>query len=340
LKILAGDIGGTKTLLQIATVHNGTIAVLHERRFDSQRFASFDELAQRFCHDAPDQVATSLHGACLAVAGPVENCGDSRRVNVTNLPWSLDEASLAALFNTEHVRLVNDFEAVGYGTELLTRADVLVLQHGAERHQGNRMTLGAGTGFGYCQSLWQGDHYHIVPSEAGHTDFAPTDAVQIALLSYLLKRDHPVALEQVLSGPGLRIIFDFLRESRGAEPGRELHTAMREGDSVAAIAQFGQARRDPLASDTLDIFVRVYGAIAGNLALLSLPYGGIYVAGGIAPKLSDALMDGRFAAAFGNKGKMSALMARFPVYIVRDETIGLKGAALIASRLSGALSAG
>lgn len=333
MKILSGDVGGTKTLLQIADVRNGKITAVHEQRFDSGRFESFASVARCFLRDAPPPALTKLESVCLAVAGPVDNTASGRRVNVTNLPWSIDEASLASLFNTERVRLINDFEAVAYGTEALSGTDVLVLQPGIEQPHGNRMTLGAGTGFGCCQSLWRVDRYVVVPSEAGHTDFAPSDATQVALLSHLLQTGRPVALEQVLSGPGLKTIFDFLRASTGIDASGELRDAMRDGDAVAAIAQFGKAQKDRLAADTLDVFVRIYGAVVGNLALLSLPYGGIYVAGGIAPKLSDILMDGRFAAAFANKGKMSALMARFPVYIVRDERVGMKGAALVASRL-------
>ncbi|KAF0191750.1 MAG: glucokinase [Gammaproteobacteria bacterium] len=333
MNVISGDVGGTKTLLQIAEVHDGAVRSIHEQRFDNHRFASFDEIARCFLDDAPADVMGDLQAVCIAVAGPIEDTEDGRRVDVTNLPWSLEEPSLATLFDTRRVRLINDFEAVAYGTEALTSADFLVLQRGLDQPHGNRMTLGAGTGFGCCQSLWQGDRYLVMPSEAGHADFAPTDATQIALLSHLLDNASQVEIEQVLSGPGLKTIFDFLRESRGISASVGLRDAMHDGDAVAAIAQFGKTQRDPLASDALDTFVKIYGAVAGNLALLCLPYGGIFIAGGIAPKLSAVLADGRFTTAFRNKGKMSALMARFPLHIVRDEGVGMKGAALVASRI-------
>lgn len=333
MNVLAGDIGGTKTLLLLAEVRHDRVRVSYEARFENRRHTDFQSILRQFIAAAPRGAAESLQAACVAVAGPVERTVAGAHVHVTNLPWSLDEGSLASWLGIDRVRLINDFEAVGYGTETLTDRDTIMVQAGAARPNANRITLGAGTGLGFCQSVWSGDGYRVIPSEAGHTGFTPADQVQTELLLHLLTRRAYVATEDVLSGSGLKVIFDYLRE-RGGEPTAELLQRLdADSDPAAVIATFGATLRDPVAANALDVFIRVYGAVAGNLALLNLPYGGVYIAGGIAPKLAEAMTDGRFIAAFRHKGKMSALMARFPVHIVRDEAVGAKGAALVASRL-------
>lgn len=332
MNVLAGDIGGTKTLLQILAADHGSARSLYEQRFDSQSFRRFDDVVAQFRRDAPRDMTAGIGAVCLAAAGPVEQGPRGRQVKVTNLPWLIEEAAIATAFGVR-ARLINDFEAVGYGTETLEPSDTIVVQPGEPVPKGNRITLGAGTGLGYCQSIWTGDHYLVVPSEAGHTDFAPADAAQLELLAHLLRQRGHVSTEEVLSGSGLKLIFDYLQGTRGTPVAAGLQARIEAGDPAAAIAEFGRDGRDAVAVQALDMFIRIYGAVAGNLALTNLPRGGVYIAGGIAPKLADVLKDGRFVAAFCTKGKMSALMRRFPIHIVRDEKVGLKGAALIAGRL-------
>ena len=332
MKVLSGDVGGTKTWLQTIRIQDGNFQLLHEQRFESQRYSDFTSLIHAFHASAPLNVVSGLDSACFGVAGPIESDADGRRVKVTNLPWFIDERTLAAELHIEKVRLINDFEAVAYGTEVLAEKDCVTLQDGLPQVHGNRVTLGAGTGLGACQSIWAGDRYLVVPSETGHSDFAPTDEVQIALLKHLIARVGHVSIEHVLSGPGLVTIYSFLRESQPGMVNRQLEQAM-DTDDAAAVAEFATVHHDALARQALEMFIKVYGAVAGNLALINLAHGGVYIAGGIAPKLAASMREFGFLEAFSRKGKMSALLNAIPIFIVLDSKIGLKGSTLVASRL-------
>ncbi len=319
---LAGDVGGTKTLLRLFEAGGGVLA---EQRFDSISFHSLEQVIAKFLRDFP---SLSLAAACIGVAGPV----DGGRANITNLPWRIDEASIAAEFRIPQVRLINDFQAVAYGIEALERQDLATLQGGQPQKCGVRAVIGAGTGLGEGFTVWQGSYYDAFPSEGSHADFAPTDALQIELLRYLAARYGHVSYERLLSGPGLVNIFEFLRDSRSKQVTAELQSAMKAGDPAAAISDCAMAGKDDLAVSALDLFVRIYGAEAGNLALKVLARGGVYIAGGIAAQIMGKLEGGAFLRAFADKGRFAGLLGDIPVHVVLNPKVGLMGAARLAER--------
>ena len=323
--LLAGDIGGTKTLLKLFEAGGGVLA---ERRFDSASFASLNQVVASFLSDFP---SLSPAAACFGVAGPVEG----GRANITNLPWQIDAASICAEFRIPQVRLINDFQAVAYGIEALESQDMATLQAGQPQEFGVRAVIGAGTGLGEGFMVWQGEYYEAFPSEGSHADFAPVDALQTELLHYLAARYGHVSYERLLSGPGLVNIFEFLRASRGQQATAELQSAMQAGDPAAAISDCALGGKDDLAVSALDLFARIYGAEAGNLALKVLARGGVYIAGGIAPQIISKLKDGEFLRAFADKGRFTGLLGNIPVHVVLNPKVGLLGAARVAERIMG-----
>lgn len=322
--VLAGDIGGTKTLLQLAGVRDGAIRPIREARFDSAAYRDFDSLLGEFMRAA----ASTLDAACFGVAGPIH--GQSAKI--TNLEWTIDAAEAGARLGIGSVCLINDFSAVGHGIEALHQDDLITLQAGEPEARGTRAVLGAGTGLGEGILVWQGGHYLALPTEGGHVDFAPADEVQDGLLHYLRQLYGHVSYERILSGAGLVKIFEYLTRSRHEAVTASLRQAMQENDPAAAISAFGLDGSDPAAVRALDLFISIYGAQAGNLALNTLASGGVYVAGGIAPKIIARLRQGGFMGAFQDKGRFSGLMRRIPVHVVMNPKVGLIGAALVASR--------
>ncbi|WP_455366384.1 glucokinase [Kaarinaea lacus] len=327
MKILAGDIGGTKTILQLAEYAGNEFSVLAEDRFDSGAFDTFDVLLGSFLKQHAAE-ADSIESACIGVAGPVEQ----QLAKVTNLPWRLHASQLAEKFSIPRFTLINDFQAIGYGIDGLTDADVVTLQVGEEVHHGVRAVIGAGTGVGHAIMTWCNHHYQVLSSEAGHSSFAPVNALQRELLTYLETQYNPVSLERVLSGPGIENIFRFFCEREPDALTHELELATQQQPVTPAVVNAALANQDPLAVKTLDVFVEVYGAAAGNLALFALATGGVYVAGGIAPRIVDALAQGSFMAAFNNKSKMQSLLEKIPVKVVNNAKVGLLGAAVYAAR--------
>ena len=294
--------------------------------YDSASFASLEQVVAGFLSDFP---SLSLAAACFGVAGPVQG----GRANITNLPWQIDEASIAAEFRIPQVRLINDFQAVAYGIEALDSQDLVTLQAGVPQACGVRAVIGAGTGLGEGFMVWQGGYYEAFPSEGSHADFAPVDALQIELLSYLAMRYGHVSYERLVSGPGLVDIFEFMCTSRGQQVTAELQSAIKAGDPAAAISDFAVGGKDDLAVSALALFARIYGAEAGNLALKVLARGGVYIAGGIAPQIMGKLEDGEFLRAFADKGRFAGLLGDIPVHVVLNPKVGLMGAARVAERL-------
>jgi len=322
--ILAADIGGTKTLFQLSSEQG---EILFEKEYVSQQFASFDLVLAGFL--SQDQVTSHrIHSACFAVAGPVSG----RDANVTNLPWTLNADALASQFELEHVHLCNDFEAVAYGIACLGDEDIFTLQEGEEDTQAPRAIIGAGTGLGQALLLPDGDNWKVVATEGGHTDFAPTDRQQTLLLEHLIERFGHVSYERVVSGVGLVTIYEFLRAYQQCDENPTLRQAMMNNDAGAAISQFALEHEDPLATEALDMFIQIYGAQAGNLALTVSPKGGVYLAGGIAAKNIERFKNGLFIQAFNAKGRMQPLMERIPVRIVLQPKVGLLGARLLAKQ--------
>lgn len=321
--VLAGDIGGTKTLLQLAEAGAGGFRTLAERRFDSTAYAHFDTLLRDFM--PPDGPAVAA--ACFGVAGPV----DGRRAKVTNLPWHLDSGAIGALLGISRVSLINDFSAVGHGIELLRPEDMETLQAGRPEARGVRAVIGAGTGLGQGMLVWGEGAYRAFPSEGGHVDFAPADQEQADLLAHLRTAFGHVSYERLLSGGGLARLFDFVTGNGLASPSSSLLAALRdEPDRAAVISAHGLEGRDPAAARALDMFIAIYGAQAGNLALTLLARGGVYVAGGIAPKILARLRQGGFMHAFLDKGRFASLLSEIPVHVVTNPRVGLLGALRVA----------
>jgi glucokinase len=328
--ILAGDIGGTKTLLQLSQPAADGLEVLHEKRYVSAEYGDFLTLARNFVEEALRLTGVQASRACFGIAGPVSG----RLAKTTNLPWHLDADVLESALGVARVRLINDFQSVGYGVEALKSEDVVTLQQGSEVPHGTRVIIGAGTGLGHGFLIWHDDHYEVVASEAGHSDFAPTDDDQVELLEYLRKRYRWATWERAVSGRGLVNIFEFLVDHNGAQLSEPLQEAMQQEDHAAVISRFGMLGTDPTAKKALEMFVALYGAQAGNLALTGLATGGVYVAGGIAPKIIDRLTDGAFMRAFNDKEeRMQSLLKAMPVRVIVNPNVGLLGSAIAASRL-------
>ncbi len=328
MKVLAGDLGGTHARLAIAEVEGTRHRTLREHTYASGDYPDPIDFLRAFLADE------GVAAACLAVAGPVEDHREHQTARVTNLPWNLDSRDLAQGLGVPALRLINDFQAVGYGLEGLQPKDLVELQAGRPRPHAPRALIGAGTGLGMGLLVWQGGHYEVLPSEGGHADFAPAEPLQDALLAWLRERYGHVSWERVLSGPGLVNLYHFLRQREPQRANAALDRAMADGDPAAEISEFALWHGDALAREALELFVRLYGAAAGNLALTTLPRGGLFVAGGIAPKILDVLHTGEFVTAFRDKGRMAALMDTIPVWVVINARVGLVGAALAAARLA------
>ena len=328
--ILAGDIGGTKT--RLALFDDAAAPPRFERRYASSDHPALEPLIERFLDEARTALGARvvLHGACLGVAGPVEG----QRVQVTNLPWTIDAEALAHSFAIAQVGLLNDFAAAAYGIDSLPPEALATLQAGEPRADAPRVILGAGTGLGVAYVLRGADGDRPLAGEGGHGGFAPRSAEEIALWQYLHARVGRVTLEHVLSGAGLMRIYDFqLQRGRHAES-PTLRAELAEHDAPAAITRHALERGEPLALAALDLFIACYGAAAGDHALNVMARGGVYVAGGIAPKILSRLARGGFIAAFNDKARFADAARRMPVHVVLDDRLPLRGAAR-AARASG-----
>ena len=310
MRIIAGDVGGTKTLLQLVEVSGSDTSIVVESRFESGRYATFELLLRDF----PGATTQPVDSACFAVAGPVLD----ERAEVTNLGWVMQAQALADAFGIRRVSLINDFYAVALGVPLLAPKDLLSLNPG-RRVQGAPIgILGAGTGLGEAIVTFDGDRWSVIPSEGGHADFGPQDEEQARLFLDLHKRHGHVSWERVCSGMGLVNIFTFLG-----------------GDAAATAAHIAElaGTGDPTALQAFEIFVDIYGSEAGNMALRVLARGGVFLAGGIAAKNEKYFTGGRFLAAFLRKGRFAELLSEIPVDLIANEKVGLIGATEMARRM-------
>jgi glucokinase len=306
MRIIAGDVGGTKTLLQF--IDRGSIVA--EERYESAKYSTFDALLAAFLPKTGGTVDT----ACFAVAGPVLD----QRAEITNLGWDIDARALATGAGIRNVALINDFYAVALGVPLLTPTERLSLNPGVRRPTDPIAILGAGTGLGQACLIWQDDQWNVIPSEGGHADFAPQDEQQSRLFLWLLEKYGHVSWERLVSGMGLVNIFTFLG-------GPEI-----DAREIAALADRNEAR----AMETFRIFVDIYGAEAGNMALRTLSRGGVFLAGGVAAKNTRFFTDGRFMEAFLRKGRFREMLKEMPVDLIMDQKVGLRGAAEMARRIA------
>jgi glucokinase len=323
--LLAADVGGTRTTIALARESGAARPeIVAQQSYPSQRFDGLTPIALDFL--ARPEVAahrSAIAAACFALAGPVL----ANRVRITNLGWEVDGDRLAAELRLSEVKLINDFTAAGLGIVQLAAGEFVTLQAGKPLARAMRLIVGAGTGLGVGLMTWQDERYIVHPSEAGHMDFAPTDETQDRLLVYLRRTFGRVSYERVVSGPGLLRIFAFLEGNGAGLASKPLREALRmRSDAFEAIAEFAAGRRDPLAVRALDIFIAAYGAFAGNLALATLARGGVYLGGGIAPRIVNRLAEGDFLRAFADKGRFSELLSTIPVHVVMNPAVGLHGA--------------
>ncbi len=279
-------------------------------------------MIRRFLEHGP---SPTIAAACFGVPGPVV---DGRCVT-TNLPWEVDERSLAKAIPTRRVKLLNDLEAAGYGVLALPTGEFAPIQAGRAR-KGNMVLIAAGTGLGEAILVWDGARHRVIASEGGHADFAPRNDLEIDLLRFVQKEFGHASYERVLSGPGLHNIYRFLRDSGRAPEPQWLRDRMEREDPSAVVSEVGLAGGHPLCERALELFVSLYGSEAGNLALKALAVGGVFIGGGIAPKIRAKLADGRFLAAFCDKGRYRDLMRSMPVHLVLNPRAPLLGAAHVA----------
>ncbi|MCP9472096.1 MAG: glucokinase [Nitrospira sp.] len=353
--ILAGDIGGTKTNLALYDWTDKRTEPVRVESFPSGDYSSLEEILRDFL-TSPLSTSSSIEGtvdtsdlespadrktdeastplrieaACFGIAGPVLD----NRSQTTNLPWVVDGNHIAKEFAIPQVRLLNDLEATAYGILLLHPDEVEVLNTGKPPAKRQALTIiAAGTGLGEAVLFWDGTTYRPMPSEGGHADFAPNNDNEIELLRYLRGQYLHVSYERVLSGPGLHAIYEYLRDTKKNEP-TWLAEKIKAGNPAAVIAEAGLSGQADIAKQALDLFASIYGAEAGNLALKALSLDGVYVAGGIAPKLIAKLRDGTFMKAFINKGRYKRLMTSIPVKVVMNQHTALLGAASVAATLT------
>ena len=319
---LVGDIGGTKTNIAVVELTSGKFKIILEKNHSSKNYDSLRTIVNEFTAENKD---LKISSACFGVAGPVKN----GLCDATNLPWLVNAKKIAELLNIDSnsVSLLNDLEAAAYGIEVLEDKDVFVLNKGIEQKNGNRCLISAGTGLGEAIIFWDGKRYKPSASEGGHTDFAPRNKIEIDLLNYLINKYGRISYERILSGPGLLNVYNFFKDTAYQSTPSWLLERLKNGDPSAAISEIAISRKDEACEKTLELFISVYGAEGGNLALTSLATGGVYLGGGIAPKILDKLKEGGFMQAFTHKGRLSVLVSQMPVKVILNDKIPLLGCA-------------
>ncbi|HZQ70442.1 MAG TPA: glucokinase [Terriglobales bacterium] len=321
--ILAGDIGGTHARLAFFDVENGSFRLVAASVYPSREYSGLDQIAMKFVESSD----VHAEAACFGIAGPVRN----GRVEASNLPWTVDCLRLAQELQIKNTVLINDLEANAWGIAALQAEDVVSLNQVKGVPVGNQAVISAGTGLGEAGMYWDGIQHHIFASEGGHTDFAPRNELETDLLRYLHGKFGHVSYERVVSGPGLVNVFHFLRDTgRGAEP-RWLTEEMVHSDPAAAISHAAIEGKCPLCEHAVDLFVSIFGAEAGNLALKVMATGGVYLGGGIAPKILPKLASPLFMQSFIAKGRMQPLMEAIPVWVITNDKTALLGAARCAA---------
>jgi glucokinase len=325
--VLAGDVGGTNARLATVELDGRSARIVDSERYTSHEFPGLAPIVHRFLEATGARPERAGFGIACPVAG--DDC------TAPNLPWSINAKELARDIGIPRTAIINDLVAVGHGIEMLGAEDLATLQAGIPEREGPIALLGAGTGLGAGFLVWDGDHYRVLASEGGHTDFAPSGETQIALLRFLAKELGRVSWERLLSGPGIANIYRFLLASGVAPEQPAVRAELEADDPAAVIGRHGVAGTDCLSKRALELFWEILGAEAGNLALTAVSTGGVYVAGGIAPRLAPHLDPERFLRSFRNKGRLSPLLARMPVHVIMNPKVGLLGAAAVAGRTDG-----
>ena len=321
--ILAGDIGGTNARLAYFQSQNGHLRLVSERVFPSREHSELGEIVCEFLADSE----TRPDAACFGIAGPVRN----GRVETSNLPWVIEQARLAKQIHLPATLIINDLEASAWGVAALAAQDFVPLHQGSVPAIGNQAVIAPGTGLGEAGLFWDGTRHHVFACEGGHADFAPQGDLQIELLRYLQAQFGHVSYERVLSGPGLVNVYTFLRESGCGKESAEFREQLKKSDAAAVISRAALDGTSALAERALDLWISVYGAEASNLALKLMATGGLYLAGGISPKIVSKLTGPRFMQAFLEKGRLSPLVEAIPVQVIMNDKTGLLGAARCAA---------
>ncbi len=319
MRVLAGDVGGTKTRLAVFDVEGTCLDTAREQSYPSGSYDGLEDIVREFLGGTRSDCAQ----ACFGIAGPVQR----GRAQTTNLPWIVEEKTLAALFGFERVALINDLEANAWGIGALREDDFSTLNAGSSDAGGNACIVSAGTGLGEAGLYWDGQRHWPFACEGGHADFSPSTDLEIALLEYLRERFGHVSWERVVSGRGLVNVHDFLRAHRGVAAPTWLREEMSAGDAAAAISRAAKNDRDALCAETLELFIHLYGVEAGNHALKTMATGGVYLGGGIAPK-NLGFNESLFMQGFLDKGRMQPLLEAMPVKIILNDRTALYGPAL------------
>jgi glucokinase len=320
--ILAGDIGGTNARLAYFQPQNGHLRLVSERVYPSRSHSEFGEIVSQFLKDS----GTRPDVACFGIAGPVRN----GRVETSNLPWVIEQARLAKEILLPTL-LINDLEANAWGIGALDPGDLVPLNNVSGPTVGNQAVISPGTGLGEAGLFWDGSHHLVFACEGGHTDFAPQSELQIELLRFLQSRFGHVSYERIVSGPGLVNVYEFLRDTGKGKESSGFAAELKSGDAAAAISHAALNGSDALAEQALDLWISVYGAEASNLALKTMATGGLFLGGGISPKILAKLTGPLFMQAFLDKGRMRPLVESIPVHVITNDKAGLLGAARCAS---------
>jgi glucokinase len=321
--ILAGDIGGTNARLAYFQPQNGHLRLITERVYPSREHSELGEIVTEFLADS----STRPEVACFGIAGPVRN----GRVETSNLPWVIEQSRLAKQIHLPATLLINDLEASAWGIGALGAGDLVPLNKLSGPATGNQAVIAPGTGLGEAGLFWDGSRHHVFACEGGHTDFAPQSELQIELLRFLKARFGHVSYERILSGPGLVNVYEFLRDSGLGKESPEFAAVLQNSDPAAAISRAALDGTQPLAEKALDIWISVYGAEASNLALKTMATGGLFLAGGISPKILAKLAGPLFMESFVDKGRLRPLVESIPVQVVTNDKAGLLGAARCAA---------
>ena len=317
--ILAGDIGGTNTRLALVEATTEELRIVAEETFSSRERTSLEAAIAEFLHLHSGELTSASFG----IAGPVRN----GRCEATNLPWVVDARTVAKRLRLRRVGLINDLEANAHGIAVLQSKDFVVLNKGVRNARGNMAIISAGTGLGEAGIYWDGEHHRPFASEGGHVDFAPRNHLEMELLNYCLNRYRRVSYERLVSGPGLVNVYQFLRDTGKADEPAWLTDEMRRGDPAPIISRQAIEGKSLLCLQAMEIFVSLYGAEAGNLALKLMATGGVYLGGGIAPKIITKLKESEFMNAFTAKGRMKPLLHDIPVMVIMNPKTALLGAA-------------
>ena len=318
--ILTGEIGATRTRLAAFDTEGNKLQCVVEKTYLSQEHAGLTELITGFIKTE----GIPVHSACFGVAGPVT----AGRSKISNLPWTIDRRELASQLKLDSVGLINDLEAYAYGIDALDSKDFITLSEGAEDAEGNRAVISARTGLGVAGMYWDGFRHHPFACEGGHADFAPRNKLDMELLTYLQGKHGRVSCERILSGPGIKNIYDFLRDTKKVEEPPDLREQMSQSpDPPALISKLAAEGKSPICDQTMSLFVTIYGAETGNCALHFMSTGGIFIGGSIAAKNINKMKDPAFMKSFLDKGRMTPLLKQMPVKIVLNDDSGIIGAA-------------